>query len=127
MADYQTKISGDRLYHTMSTGYGAPVELFGFTKDGETPMSLLNIALASCVTMCVQGYFARFHQETVLTTLVAASYQEGHFDIRVGVAHALDDEMVAAILAYIDEHCRVKKALREDLTYAITIEENHDS
>lgn len=50
---YQTTIKGDKPYHFLSKGYGAPVELFGYTEDGETPMSLVNIALASCVTMCL--------------------------------------------------------------------------
>ncbi len=46
---YQTTIKGDKRFHSLSEGYGAPVELFGYTEDGETPMSLVNIALASCV------------------------------------------------------------------------------
>ena len=45
----QTTIKGDKRFHSLSEGYGAPVELFGYTEDGETPMSLVNIALASCV------------------------------------------------------------------------------
>ena len=52
---YQTTIKGDKRFHSLSEGYGAPVELFGYTDDGETPMSLVNIALASCVTMCLQS------------------------------------------------------------------------
>ncbi|MDU5661687.1 MAG: OsmC family peroxiredoxin, partial [Streptococcus sp.] len=36
---YQTIIKGDKPYHSFSEGYGAPVELFGYTEDGETPMS----------------------------------------------------------------------------------------
>lgn len=126
MAHYQTSVRGDKLYHSVSKGYGAPIELFGFTKDGETPMSLLNIALASCITMCVQGYFARFHQKTVLATLIDASYHDECFDICVGIAYALDEAMVAEILTYIDEQCRVKQCLRYDLTYIIRIKENHD-
>lgn len=38
---YQTTIKGDKRFHSLSEGYGAPVELFGYTEDGETPMSLL--------------------------------------------------------------------------------------
>lgn len=57
---YQTTIKGDKRFHSLSEGYGAPVELFGYTEDGETPMSLVNIALASCVTMCLQSYFAKY-------------------------------------------------------------------
>ena len=41
---YQTTIKGDKRFHSLSEGYGAPVELFGYTEDGETPMSLVNIA-----------------------------------------------------------------------------------
>lgn len=123
---YQTKVKGDRLYHTVSEGYGQSVELFGFTKDGETPMSLVNIALAACVTMCVQGYFARFHQETVLASLVDSTYDEGNFNLKFGIAHELDEDMKAAILTYIDQQCRVKKILREDLIYDISLEEAYD-
>ena len=43
---YQTKITGNRLYHTVSKGYGDSVTLFGKTDQGETPMSLLVIALS---------------------------------------------------------------------------------
>ena len=57
---YQTTIKGDKRFHSLSEGYGAPVELFGYTEDGETPMSLVNIALASCLTMCLQSYFAKY-------------------------------------------------------------------
>ncbi|ESV53697.1 peroxiredoxin [Streptococcus agalactiae LMG 14747] len=123
---YQTKVKGDKLYHTVSEGYGQSVELFGFTKDGETPMSLVNIALAACVTMCVQGYFARFHQETVLASLVDSTYDEGNFKVTISVAHKLDEDIKVAILAYIDEQCRVKKILREDLVYDISLEEAYD-
>lgn len=123
---YQTKVKGDKLYHTISEGYGQSVELFGFTKDGETPMSLVNIALASCVTMCVQGYFARFHQKTVLASLVDSTYDKGNFNLKIGIAHELDEEMKDAILTYIDQQCRVKKILREDLVYDISLEEAYD-
>ncbi|MGV3061229.1 OsmC family peroxiredoxin [Streptococcus hyovaginalis] len=123
---YQTKVKGDKLYHTVSEGYGQSVELFGFTKDGETPMSLVNIALASCVTMCVKGYFARFHQETVVSSLVDSTYDKGNFNLKIGIAHELDEEMKAAILTYIDQQCRVKKILREDLVYDISLEEAYD-
>lgn len=123
---YQTKIKGDKLYHSVSEGYGKSVELFGFSKDGETPMSLVNIALASCVTMCIQGYFARFHQETVVASVVDSTYDEGHFKLLVGIAHVLDNTMREEILAYVDEQCRVKKMLRDDLTYEISLGENDD-
>lgn len=48
---YQITIKGDKRFHSLSEGYGSPVELFGYTEYGETPVSLVNIALASCVTM----------------------------------------------------------------------------
>ena len=40
---YQTTVKGDKRFHSLSEGYGAPVELFGYTDDGETPMSLVNM------------------------------------------------------------------------------------
>ena len=68
---YQTTIKGDKRFHSLSEGYGAPVELFGYTEDGETPMSLVNIALASCVTMCLQSYFAKYQgiEELAIPTM----------------------------------------------------------
>ena len=36
------------------------VELFGYTENGMTPMSWVNIALATCVTMCLQSYFSNY-------------------------------------------------------------------
>lgn len=36
---YQTTIKVDKRYHSLSEGYGVSVELFGYTEDGETPMS----------------------------------------------------------------------------------------
>ncbi|MFU2164737.1 OsmC family peroxiredoxin [Streptococcus pluranimalium] len=126
MATYQTRIKGDRLYHAISEGYGAPIELFGFTKEGETPMSLVTIALTSCITMCVQGYFTRFHQKKMVAILADTSYDDGVFKVQVRIAHALDQTMVSEILAYVDEQCRVKKILRDDLVYEISLEENHD-
>lgn len=56
---YQTKISGDTYFHAQSEGYGKSIELFWETKDGDTPMSLMTIALGSCVTMCLQSYFKK--------------------------------------------------------------------
>ena len=31
---YQTTVKGDKRFHSLSEGYGAPVELFGYTEDG---------------------------------------------------------------------------------------------
>lgn len=116
---YQTTISGDRLYHTVSTGYGEPVELFGAVDNGETPMSLLNIALASCVTMCVQGYFKRFKNIVKMPVEVTASYEEERFSLMILLEEAVNQAEKEAILTYVSEQCRVKKLLRPDV--AVTI------
>ncbi len=42
-------------------------------------MSLVNIALASCVTMCLQSYFAKYQGIEELAIQVDSNYEEGHF------------------------------------------------
>ncbi|TWS95331.1 OsmC family protein [Streptococcus sp. sy018] len=116
---YQTKIIGQDLYRVRSEGYGTSVELLGQTKDGETPMSLLNIALAGCITMCVQGYFYRYHKEKQVPVTVDSRYEADLFQVRVNLPEALEASEQDKLSAYIDKHCRVKKLLREDLTIVI--------
>ncbi|EHI69653.1 hypothetical protein ACVRY7_04935 [Streptococcus ictaluri] len=50
---YKSTIKGQGLYQTRTEGYGEAIDLFGTTDRGETPMSLMLIALSSCITMCV--------------------------------------------------------------------------
>ena len=123
---YQTEIKGDRLYHAQSSGYGQPVETFGQTQDGETPMSLVNIALASCVTMCIQGYFAKHHQLTELPITVESHYENKKFTLLLRMDDALTEEMKSALLTYIDDNCRFKQLLRQDLDYQISFAEKKE-
>lgn len=116
---YQTSIKGDKLYHTVSSGYGQAVELFGATENGETPMSLLNISLASCVTMCVQGYFKRVHGLVKLAVDVQSSYEEGRFRLQIVLEQLVEEGEKAAILDYVAQQCRVKKLLHPDLVVDI--------
>lgn len=118
---YQTMIKGDRLYHTVSEGYGEAVELFGFTEEGETPMSLVNLALASCVTMCVQGYFARKEGLKELEVTTMAGFEDEVFSIQIALPTSLSEQKEAELLAYVDQFCRVKKLLRDDLVIRITL------
>ena len=57
---YQTTIKGDKRFHSLSEGMEHLWNFLAIRKMGETPMSLVNIALASCVTMCLQSYFAKY-------------------------------------------------------------------
>ncbi|WP_314677079.1 OsmC family protein [uncultured Streptococcus sp.] len=118
---YQTTIKGDKRYHSLSEGYGAPVELFGYTEDGETPMSLVNIALASCVTMCLQSYFAKFQGIEELAIQVDSSYEEGHFKLGIHLPKDLNVDNEQEILAFVDNYCRVKKLFREDIEVDISL------
>lgn len=118
---YQTIIKGDKRYHSLSEGYGAPVELFGYTEDGETHMSLVNIALASCVTMCLQSYFAKFQGKEELAIQVDSSYEEGHFKLKIHLPEDLIIENEDKLLAFVDEFCRVKKLFREDIVVDISL------
>ena len=103
---YQTTIKGDKRFHSLSEGYGAPVELFGYTEDGETPMSLVNIALASCVTMCLQSYFAKY---------------QGIEELAIHLPEDLILEKEQELLAFVDDFCRVKKLFREDIQVDISL------
>ncbi|EPA2134147.1 OsmC family protein [Streptococcus pyogenes] len=119
---YQTKITGNRLYHTVSEGYGDSVTLFGKTDQGETPMSLLVIALSSCVTMCVQGFYHRQFQQDTLAVSVEASYEEEAFELLVRIDDVLDDKKKADLLAYIGTYCRVKRLLKPEVMVTIMLE-----
>lgn len=119
---YQAQIKGDRLYHSVSEGYGASVELFGDTSQGETPMSLVNIALASCVTMCVQGYYKRRHQLENVAITVDTIYDEGQFHLKIQLpSELLAQTDTSALQAYANTHCRVKQLLREDIAITLDI------
>ncbi|MGT2906413.1 OsmC family protein [Streptococcus dentiloxodontae] len=118
---YQTQVFGDYLYHTTSAGYGDTITLFGDTKDGETPMSLVTIALSSCVTMCAQGYFARYYQIKEIPIQLKASFEDMLFKIDLTIDYPLTEQMIAELNDYIDRNCRVKKLLKEELVIALTI------
>ncbi|MBM7636439.1 OsmC family protein [Streptococcus saliviloxodontae] len=120
---YQSQIKGDKLYHATSVGYGQAVETFGDTQEGETPMSLLVIALGSCVTMCIQGYYKRYEKKETVQTELAISYDEGHFEFVIEIADDLTEQKKEAILGYVNQFCRVKALLREDLTFTYKLVE----
>ena len=115
---YQTTIKG---FHSLSEGYGAPVELFGCTEDGETPMSLVNIALASCVTMCLQSYFAKYQEIEELAIQVDSNYEEDRFTLAIHLPKDLVLENEQELLAFVDNYCRVKKLFREDIKVDISL------
>lgn len=113
---YQSRVMGQGLFEACSQGYGQAIETFGETARGETPMSLVNIALASCVTMCVQGYFAKRHDHQANAVLVDATYDEAvGFDLCISLPEGLPAFEVAELEAYILTNCRVKALLRPDL------------
>ncbi|HFI0304306.1 TPA: OsmC family protein [Streptococcus suis] len=113
---YQTKVKGDALFQATSVGYGNPITSFGVTEKGETPVSLVNIALAACVTMCVQGYYASQENNKTMPVQVESQLENDRFDLTIAIAEAVSSEKQAAILAYVDKKCNVKVLLREDLT-----------
>ncbi|MGT2895491.1 OsmC family protein [Streptococcus entericus] len=112
---YQTIVKGNRLFQATSTGYGEPITTFGTTEQGETPVSLVVVALASCVTMCVQGYFARRQGKKDLPVEVSASYSETGFDLNVTLAEPITPDLETELEAYIADKCRVKQLLHPDL------------
>lgn len=116
---YQLSVHGQTCYQTQSQSYGDAVTLYGATKSGDTPMSLLVVALASCVTMCVQGYFAKYKHQLHVAIETSSEYQEDHFDLAIRIDSPIDTTLETALLTYIEENCRVKHLLRQDLKYKI--------
>ncbi|HEL9633211.1 TPA: OsmC family protein [Streptococcus suis] len=116
---YQTTVKGEGLFQALSQGYGDPVRTFGVTDKGETPVSLVNIGLAACVTMCVQGYYASQEGNKTMPVQVACQLEDGKFDLKIALAEQVSAEKQAAILAYVDQKCRVKALLREDISYHV--------
>lgn len=113
---YQTKVKGDALFQATSAGYGEPITTFGVTEKGETPVSLVNIALAACVTMCVQGYYASQENNKTMPVEVDSQLENGRFDLTIALAEPVSAEKQATILAYVDKKCNVKALLRKDAT-----------
>lgn len=119
---YQTTVSGESLFQAISQGYGEPVRTFGVTEKGETPVSLVNIGLAACVTMCVQGYYASQEGNNTMPVQVACQLEDRRFELRIAVAEQVSAEKQAAILAYVDQKCRVKALLSDDISYHIVFD-----
>lgn len=113
---YQARVAGRSLFQAVSDGYGQPIETFGRTDQGETPVSLVNIALAACVTMCVQGYFAKYHHQQDMAVETHARHTDGRFELTIALPDQLDSAVEEALRAHIDDRCRVKALLRPDLT-----------
>ncbi|WMB29053.1 OsmC family peroxiredoxin [Streptococcus didelphis] len=87
---YETELSSQKVYYTKSKGYGDPIELYGYTKDGETPMSLLNMSLASCVSMCVQSYYFKKFKKDSIDLKTYAKYDDRKFLIDISLSETLD-------------------------------------
>ena len=97
---YQTTIKVDKRYHSLSEGYGVSVELFWYMENGMTPMSWVNIALASCVTMCLQSYFSNYQEIEELAIQVDSSYEEGHFKLDIHLPKDLNSDNEQEILSF---------------------------
>lgn len=117
---YQTSITGHSLFQATSLGYGEPIMTFGNTQNGETPVSLVNIALASCVTMCVQGYYASQEGNQRIPIQVDSQLENGQFTLVICLGETISATKQEKILAYVDQKCNVKALLREDLTFKMT-------
>ncbi|HFI0149606.1 TPA: OsmC family peroxiredoxin [Streptococcus suis] len=119
---YQTTVKGEDLFQAVSQGYGDPVRTFGVTEQGETPVSLVNIGLAACVTMCVQGYYASQEGDKTMPVQVSCQLDNRTFALNIGLAEQLSAEKQEVILAYVEEKCKVKALLSDDLSYHIEFE-----
>ncbi len=117
---YKTKVTGAALFQATAAGYGQPIATFGSTQKGETPVSLVNVALAACVTMCVQGYYASQENNQTMPVEVESQLEDGQFELSIGLGEKVSPDKQARILAYIDQKCNVKNLLREDLPLQMT-------
>ncbi len=114
---YQSHVEGRSLFEVVSSGYGEPITSFGLVEHGETPVSLLNIALASCVTMCVQGYFAKVQHRNDVKVVVDSQldFEKKSVVLFLDLDVQLTEEVKDDLANYIEEKCKVKQLLREDL------------
>ena len=71
-------------------------------------MSWVNIALASCVTMCLQSYFSNYQEIEELAIQVDSSYEEGHFKLDIHLPKDLNSDNEQEILSFLDTYCRAK-------------------
>ncbi|HFI0112929.1 TPA: OsmC family protein [Streptococcus suis] len=116
---YQTTVKGESLFQAVSQGYGEPVRTFGVTEMGETPVSLVNIGLAACVTMCVQGYYASQEGNKTMPVQVSSQLEDRQFEVSIRLAEKVSEEKQAAILAYVEQKCKVKALLSDDISFDI--------
>lgn len=118
---YQTKVRGEQLFEAQSESYGQPVTTFGMTDQGDTPVSLVTLALASCVSMCIQGYFAKVQQNKAIKVEVDVTFDDDNnqMSLRAVLDQPITTELETALLAYIDDKCKVKKMLHPDLMISI--------
>ncbi len=105
---YQTTVKGEGLFQAVSQGYGEPVHTFGVTEQGETPVSLVNIGLAACVTMCVQGYYASQEGNKTMPVQVESRLDNQHFEVLIGIGESVSAQKQKEILAYVEKKCKVK-------------------
>ncbi|HFU4204864.1 TPA: OsmC family peroxiredoxin [Streptococcus suis] len=116
---YQTTVKGESLFQAISQGYGEPIRTFGVTEKGETPVSLVNIGLAACVTMCVQGYYASQEGNKTMPVQVESRLDNQRFEVLIGIGESVSAQKQKEILAYVDQKCRVKALLRDDISYHV--------
>lgn len=121
---YQVNLKGDGLYQVLARGYGEELTLYDQTDEGETPMSLLLMALSSCVTMCIQGYYARQGQEQPVLA-VSARYADEQFSLVITLPQELSPIQEQVLRRAIDQHCRVKRLLRDDIQVGLTFISSH--
>ncbi|HFH9837439.1 TPA: OsmC family peroxiredoxin [Streptococcus suis] len=114
---YQTIVKGEKLFQAVSQGYGEPVRTFGVTEQGETPVSLVNIGLAACVTMCVQGYYASQEGNKTMPVQVSSQLNNRNLVLNIGLTETISQEKKEAILAYVEQKCKVKALLSDTLQY----------
>lgn len=120
---YHTKINGTKRFSLQSKGYGESIQLYGDTKQGETPVSLLNIALASCVGMCVQSYFYQKSKEEIeINVLSDFEPEKKETNLLIQVNQKITAELENDLLVFIEEKCRVKKVLHQDFVWVIRFE-----
>ena len=83
----------------------------------------MNIALASCVTMCSTDVNFAKYQGIVgaCYSNLNSNYEEDHFTLAIHLPEDLILENEQELLAFVDNFCRVKKLFREDIQVDISL------
>lgn len=89
-------------------------------KNGTSPMGILNVALSSCIIMCIRGYYIKNKIKDV-NIEITNEYEENRYNVLAEINRKIDENEEKAIREYIKEKCNVSKMLKESIEINILI------